>query len=389
VRSISEAALAVVDTLVTSDGWPMASAPLSADEPVGRYASLYGRDFVITALQVLPQRPGIAAATLRALGDRQGHGTDPVTGEEPGKILHEDWVEAPSWHRRHAWPVTSGGALRYFGSVDATPLYLILAARTGNRGPAVEAALQWLRQSLSRAGLLTYTGHRVGGLFHQGWRDGILGKPGVGICWPDGSQVEPPIAVASAQAFAYEALRSHGLLSEAEALAAQVDEGFFRHGAPWPALAVDGHGDAVPTMASEIGILLWSGILRPERIGSSVAALASLCCRWGLRTISPRHLCFEATAYHLGAVWPFESWLAWGGLRGVGAHWLATAIRKGVLDAVAHLGCWPECYGVPLDGSVPILLKRATRVQAWTAGAVWAFVHEWDGRDDGVSISGR
>jgi glycogen debranching enzyme len=361
----------------------MASAPPSEREPVGRYAALYGRDSLITSLQVLPPRPNIARSTLRVLGERQGRASNKALAEEAGKILHEDWPNAPDWHREHAWPVADNGTLRYFGTVDATPLYLILAARLGVRGPSVDAALRWLRRSLARSGLLTYNGPRRGGLYHQGWRDGIWGKDGVGIRWPDGTQVEGPVAVASAQALAYEALRSHGFLAEAEDLAKAVDEAFFRHGEDWPAVAVDGRGRAVPTMASEMGFLLWADILSPPRIQPTVDAIDSLLSRWGLRTISPTHPCFSPFAYHLGAVWPFESWFAWGGLRRVGADGLAKSLRDRVLDAIEHLDAMPECYAAPLDDSEPIIPSRATQMQAWTAGAVWALENEWSGLQEG------
>jgi glycogen debranching enzyme len=375
---LSQVALRAIDSLVTAEGWPMASAPPSKSEPIGRYATLYGRDSLITALQVLPVRPAIAAATLRVLGERQGRTTDELVAEEEGKILHEDWLEAPAWHQQRRWQKTSTGGLRYFGTVDATPLYLILAAHLRAQGSTVDMALGWLRKSLSASGLLTYTGHHSGGLYHQGWRDGIWDKGDVGVRWPDGSHVEGPVAVASAQAFAYEALRLHGFEADAVDLANAVDKAFFRHSEEWPALAVDGQGRAVSTMASEIGILLWSGILKPARIEPAVDAVASLCSRWGLRNISPTHPSFSPTAYHLGAIWPFECWLAWGGLRRVGADDVADVVRHGVLEAIARLGAMPECYGAPLNDGDPIIPTRATHTQAWTAGAVWALENEWD-----------
>ncbi|MEU4561217.1 hypothetical protein AB0F72_22770 [Actinoplanes sp. NPDC023936] len=376
----AERALSVIDRLVTGEGFLTASAAPGADEPVGRYATLFGRDALIAALQILPARPDIATATVAALGSRQGRRLVPETAEEPGKIPHEDWEVAPQWHRDRSWRVEPDGSLRYFGSVDSTSLYLILAARLKIRDSTVTAALHWLRSSLAANGLITYVGHREGGLYHQGWRDGLWDKEGSGVRWPSGAQVEGPVAVASAQAFAYHALRCHGFEAEAEQLADAVDESFFRHGQPWPALAVDGHGRAVPTKASEIGIMLWSDLLKPARVEPAVSALRTLMTRWGPRTISPEHASFSPDAYHLGAVWPFECWFAWGALRRHGATELADRVRRGVLDAVEHLHCMPECYAAPLDGGPPFVPGRATRLQAWTAGAVWALASGWDGR---------
>jgi glycogen debranching enzyme len=378
MEPLSDEACAVIDRLTTAEGYPLASAPPSKDEPIGRYAALFGRDALITSLQMLPVRPAMVEATLRALGARQGRRECELRAEEVGKILHEYWPRAQDWHRRHGWPVGPRGSLYYFGSVDSTPLFLILAARTGQDDSAVRSALEWLEKSLSETGLLTYEGHRTGGLYHQGWRDGLRDKEGVGIRWPDGAPVEGPVAVASAQAFAYEALLSHGLGTQARSLAEAVDSAFFGHGAPWPALAVDGEGRPVPAKASEMGILLWSGVLRPERIEATVDALSSLLTRWGLRTVSTDHACFSPDAYHFGAVWPFECWFAWGGLSRVGAKDLAGSVKDGVLDAIARLGQMPECYAVPMDESEPALVARATRTQAWTAGAAWALENEWD-----------
>jgi glycogen debranching enzyme len=382
LHPLSVTARDVIDRLTAPEGYPLASAPRSDEEPVGRYAALFGRDALITALQVLPIRPTMAEATLGALGARQGRRTCAARAEEAGKILHEYWPSAPAWHRDRGWPVGRTGSLHYFGSVDATALFLVLAARVGFTAPAVDLALEWLVESLSDSGLVTYTGHRTGGLYHQGWRDGEWENEEAGVRWPDGSQVQGPVAVASAQAFAYVALRAHGLPEQAGRLAEAVDGAFFRHGEPWPALAVDGDGRAVPTMASEMGILLWSGMLRGRRIEPTVAALSSLSTRWGIRTISPAHPCFSPDAYHLGAVWPFECWFAWGGLRRVGAVDLAREVRTGVLDALRVLGQMPECFAVPLDEREPTLIARATRTQAWTAGAAWALENEWDGLGD-------
>jgi glycogen debranching enzyme len=278
------------------------------------------------------------------------------------------------------WPVAANGSMRYFGSVDSTPLFLILAAHMGFSGPAVEEALDWLLRALRPTGLLTYIGHESGGLSHQGWRDELPEAPGMGVRWPDGRDIERPVAIASAQGWAFNALIAHGYRTEANALANQVEQTFFTHGELWPALAVDGAGKAVATLTSEIGILLWSGILNHHRVKDAVTALDRLASAWGLYTVAPEHPIFSPTAYHYGAIWPFECWFAWGGLRAAGAYTQAENLRRGVLRAIELLGGMPECYAVPLDGSNPSIIGESTRTQAWTAGAVWALEHDWDGR---------
>ena len=377
---LSQQALAALDALTTTEGWPLASAAASEEEPVGRFAALFGRDSLITSLQVLPVRPAMATATLAALAARRGTRVEAETGEEPGKLPHEERELVPDWMVAAGYPVRPDRSSRSYQSVDATPLFLILAAMAGVTGPAVEAALGWLERALAPTGLLTYTGS-ARGLVHQGWRDATAARaPVAGLAWPDGRGVDPPVAVASAQAFAYAALRGHGRRKAAAALADRFEAAFYGHGRPWPALAVDGRGAAVDTLASEIGIVLWAGLLRPGRVEGAVAGLERLATPWGLRTVSTDHARFDPYAYHYGAIWPFENWFAWGGLRAAGAGQAAARVRGGVLDAVRRIGRMPECYAVEVEGSGPRILPRANRTQAWTAGAVWALESGWDGR---------
>jgi glycogen debranching enzyme len=359
----------------------MASAAPSHDEPIGRFAALFGRDALITCLQVLPVRPATATATLNALARRRGSRVDDRTSEEPGKIPHEERELVPDWLLAAGYPVRPDGSSRYYGSVDSTPLFLILAAMAGFTGPAVAEALDWLERALQPMGLLTYVGHDRAGLRHQGWRDGGGSrKPQHGVAWPDGSEIDPPVAVASAQAFGYAALRAHGRDAAASALADRFDDAFYGHRRPWPALAVDGRGAAVDALASEIGIALWAGLLRPQRVEGALAGLERLMTPWGLRTVSEDHTRFHPHAYHHGAIWPFENWFAWGGLRAAGADAAAARVRSGVLDAVGRIGRLPECYAVPVEGWTPVILAKANRTQAWTAGAIWALEAGWDGR---------
>jgi glycogen debranching enzyme len=212
VDGLATRALTALDGLTTAEGWPLASAPASGDEPVGRFAALFGRDALITSLQVLPARPAMATATLAALAGRRGRQVDPETGEEPGKILHEERELAPDWMLAAGYPVRPDRSSRWYWPVDATPLFLVLAAMAGVGGPAVTEALGWLERALE----------------------------------------------------------------------------------------------------------LWAGLLRPGRVEGAVAALDRLLTPWGLRTVGQDHARFDPSAYHYGAVWPFENWFAWGG-RGVGA----------------------------------------------------------------------
>src|SRR6478609_7303892 len=167
-----------LEPLLSPEGWVYASAmPVDTHDP-GRFHALFGRDSLITALQVLRSRPEVAAATLRALARRQGRVEEPETEEQPGRILHEDRPVAPTWLVELGWPVRDG-ALRYFGTSDATSWFLVLLDATGDMALAGElaaartAAAAWLERALLAGDGLVRSGPRTfsGGLSQQGWRD--------------------------------------------------------------------------------------------------------------------------------------------------------------------------------------------------------------------------
>ena len=384
----------MLDDLLSEDGWVYASTPPVAEGDPGRYHALYGRDSLITALQVLPARPDVAAATLRALAALQGERDDPEVDEQPGKILHEWRPQAPAWHIEHHWPVRDG-ELRYYGSADSTPWFLVLLAATGDHALAAElegawrAAGAWLEQALVDGGGLVRYGPRIGsgGLSQQGWRD-VMGPSGedrdrAGIVRPDGSTPEPPLADADVQSVAYAALRALAELSgeeawarRAEALAERIATDF----GPG-VMALEGDGLAVPGPGSQLGWLLWSGALEGEQRDAVGARLSEpdVLTAYGLRTLASTMPTFDPQSYHRGSVWPFDSWLGWGGLRAAGRDEDAERVRSGVLAALDELGHAPELYGVSRDGVLePAHLTNL--VQAWTVGARWALENDWDGR---------
>ncbi|HEY5709442.1 MAG TPA: hypothetical protein VIS51_08600 [Solirubrobacterales bacterium] len=193
---------------------------------------------------------------------------------------------------------------------------------------------------------------------------------------------KPPLADADTQAVSVVALRALAVLSgeerwreAAEKLSAAIGEAFDPE-----TLAIAASGERVPGAGSQLGWLLWADALpRPARAG----AVERLCrpdvfTPWGLRTLSSEHPLYAADAYHRGAVWPFDSWLGWGGLRATGETEKAEQLRQGVLEAVEAIGQAPELFAVSSDGPRPIPI--ANRVQAWTVGARWALEHKWDGR---------
>ena len=384
-----------LEPLLSPEGWAHASAePVDATDP-GRFHALFGRDSLILALQVLPRRPEIAAATLRALAARQGSVEDPETEEQPGRILHEDRPVAPDWLVQRGWPVRDG-ALRYFGTSDATSWFLVVLDATRDEGLAHElaharrAAGDWLERALHDGGGLVRCGPRTfpGGLAQQGWRDALdpsADEHGGGIVRPDGSMPTAPLADADSQAVAVAALdalvrldpdsasRWSGLATR---LRARIEADFLPD-----VMALEADDRPVPGAGSQLGWLLWADALSgpASRVAADRLTRPDVLTAYGVRTLGATHPAFLPEGYHRGAVWPFDSWLCWGGLRAAGYADAAQHVRDGVRRAVATLGNHPELYAVTPQGELREI-AIANRVQAWTVGAVLAFDDDWDGR---------
>jgi glycogen debranching enzyme len=381
------AAVPGLTELLSADGWAYASSLPSGPDDPGRFHALFGRDSLITALQVLPARPDVARATLRALAVRQGRRADPATLEAPGKIGHEFRSAPPADFV--GWPA---GEFAYYGSADATSWFIVLLAALGDPDLTAElepnwrAAAGWLRAELDTGdGLIRHRPGSQGALTHQGWRDCIdpvTDGNGGGTLRPDGTAPRPPLADADTQAVTVAALRALATLTgndewvaRHDRLRATVTETFLPD-----IVMVDADGPVVGA-GSQLGWLLWADALDP----AAVDAAADRLCRpdirteFGLRTLSSEASTFAADGYHRGSIWPFDSWLGWGGLRAAGRLHEAETIRTGVLRAIADLGGYPELYGLSPVGDL-FGVPAANRVQAWTVGAAWALSEEWDGR---------
>jgi glycogen debranching enzyme len=376
-----------LDRVLSPEGWPYASSEsVDADDP-GRFHALFGRDSLITSLQLLRDRPDVARATLRALADLQGVRDDPETDEEPGKIVHELRPDAEQRYVDMGWPVRDG-ELKYYGSADGTSWFLVLVDALGDPSfeDAWRAAADWLRRALEQGGGLVRFGPREapGGLTQQGWRDTTdpHASYGGGILDADGSVPEFPIADADTQAAAVAALRAVARLSGdsewsglADRTCALIAESFSPD-----TMAVDASNKGVVGAGSQLGWLLWADAL-PEEVRPAYAARLSspdVLTDFGLRTLSSSHPQFSPEAYHRGAVWPFDCWFGWGGLRAAGFADEAERVRSGVLAALDRLGGAPELYAVTDDG--PQRIPIANQIQAWTVGARHAFETGWDGR---------
>jgi glycogen debranching enzyme len=373
--------------VLADDGWPYASSrPVAAGDP-GRFHALFGRDSLITSLQLLPVRPDVARATLRALADKQGRVDDPGTLEAPGKIGHE-FRDAPP-ESFAGWPP---GPFGYYGTADATSWFVVLLAAlddpalTAQLRPNLQAAAGWLQRELDRGGgLVRHAGGELGGLTHQGWRDTIdpiADGNGGGTLRPDGTAPVPPLADADTQAVTVAALRALARLTGEDewrerhnAMRALVTASFL------PDIVLVDAAGPVPGAGSQLGWLLWADALEPDARAAAADRLAQqdILTGFGLRTLSSDSPVFTPEGYHRGTIWPFDSWLGWGGLRVAGRAEDAEKVRTGVLAAIDELGGFPELYGVALDGTL-FRVPAANHVQAWTVGARWALAAGWDGR---------
>jgi len=379
-----------LDGLLAPEGWPYASSlPTDARDP-GRFHALFGRDSLITSLQILPLRPDVARATVRALAELQGKRTDPGTLEEPGKIIHEYRVKADADLQARGFPVR-GGQLRYFASADSTSWFLVLLASIGDvaleqeLGRAWVHAGEWVLAALSRGGgLVRHTPAAGGGLVQQGWRDAVdpTDASGGGIVDAYGKVPAAPLADVETQAVTTVALRALSVMSghdsffrESVALGHRIAKRFDAN-----VIAIDALGAPVRGAGSHLGWLLWADCLPSDaaRMVATRLITPDILTPWGLRTLSDQHPAFDPRAYHRGTVWPFDSWIGWGGLRACGYIGEAEKVRIGVLSALEQMGSAPELYEVYDSG--PRRSPLANQVQAWTMCAKWALEAKWDGR---------
>jgi len=318
------------------------------------FLALLGRDALLTSMFALPYRPQLANATLRALAASQATETGPHAVSQPGKIVHE----VRHGELAHFQQVPYG---RYYGSVDATPLFLVLlgAYVEQTRDTALarrleshaRAAIDWMLDhgGLSSRGYLVYRADQ-GGLANQNWKD----SPGA-ICSADGSRVRGTVMAAGAQGYAYDALRRTAwvsrtawadetyaqLLEQAAAdLRDRFQRDFWMPNASFPALALDGEGRQVDAIASDAGHLLWSGLLDKE-YGEVVGRRLlepDFFSGWGVRTLASGQAAYHPLSYHRGSVWPHDNALITLGLARYGLHDEARAVAHALVDAATAGG---------------------------------------------------
>ena len=351
------------------------------------FFTLFGRDSLWTARLALSADPAVAASTLRVLARAQGQRVDPTTAEEPGKILHE--------LRAAAFEVPGEGFSLppvYYGTVDATALWVALLAETVDTGmppsevrallPALRGCLAWIIGHGDE--FVSYYDRSGTGLANQGWKDS-----GDSIQWRDGSLAEGPIALCEVQGYAYEAAmagaRVLDVLDEgggaaARDWAARLRQRFadrFWVTTPegsYPAVALDAHGRGVDTLTSNIGHLLGTGILDPDQERDVAALLTgpSMLSGFGIRTMSTAAAGYWPLSYHGGSVWTHDSAIIARGMLRAGLVETAATVVEGMLRTAEGFGFRvPELHsGDPATAvSGPLPYPAACRPQAWSAAA--------------------
>ena len=371
---------------------------LESTDPVGDrfiaagvpwFTTLFGRDSLITSLQAISFAPRLAVQTLEILARRQATAVDAWRDAEPGKILHE--LRTGEMSRTGELPFAP-----YYGSVDSTPLWLILLGEThdwtGDDAlvdrlwpKRMLAALDWIDNWGDRDGdgFVEYERRAETGLRNQGWKDSSDS-----IRWLDGSLAETPIALAEVQGYVFDAKVRIARLARGRGDAAMADRleleasalqrkfaDSFRLPDGSLAMALDGKKRPVDTIGSNAGHALWSGIVLAEHADAVAAALGTgaMVSGWGLRTYAADQPGYNPIGYHTGSVWPHDTAIAAAGLRRYGFDEAADALSSGMLAAAQHFPAFrlPELVlrlRRAATGS-PIAYPVACSPQAWAAGA--------------------
>ncbi len=358
------------------------------------FTTLFGRDAIISALQSIAFRPQLAVETLGVLAAYQATEVDDWRDAEPGKILHE--LRTGEMARSGELPHTP-----YYGSVDSTPLWLILLGQTydwtGDRAlvdrfwPNALAALEWIDRYGDRDGdgFVEYERRSERGLLNQGWKDSsdaIRDRHGV--------IAEPPIALAEVQGYVFAAKRAMASLArlrgedelavrldqEAGVLHERFEAAFWIEDERYYAMALDRDKRPADAIGSNAGHCLWSGIVSPERAGDVVDRILgpSMTSGWGIRTYAAGQPGYNPIGYHTGTVWPHDTSLIAAGMKAYGFDEAANTLIGAILEAAQRFPDYrlPELFcGFDRDESnLPVPYPVACSPQAWAAGSSFLFL---------------
>jgi glycogen debranching enzyme len=359
------------------------------------FMALFGRDSIFTSYQALPFLPELAASTLRVLAVRQGTRVDDFRDEEPGKILHEArYGEMTAFEERPHSP--------YFGTSDATPLFLVLLdefERWTGRADLVRkfeaearAALGWIDEYGDRDGdgYVEYERrNKETGIENQCWKDSWDS-----IAFSDGTLGPTPIATCEIQGYVYDAKRrcarlarefwndpetAERLQKEAAELKRKFNQDFWIPEKQFFALALDGKKRKVDSLSSNIGHLLWSGIVEDDKAEACARHLVGpkLFSGWGVRTMAVGEGSYNPIGYHVGTVWPFDNSFVAQGLRNYGFLKEAATVALGNLEAARFFDYrLPEAFAgyAREETNFPVEYPTACSPQAWSAGAPLLFL---------------
>jgi glycogen debranching enzyme len=352
------------------------------------FMALFGRDSLITSWMLLPWDPSLAVGTLQTLAAHQGEKADPASEEEPGRILHEVRFGP-------AATVSLGGRRAYYGTADATPLFVMLVGELARWGrhddvvaqlmPHVDRALDWIEKygDADGDGFVEYSRKTSKGLVNQGWKDSWDG-----INFADGRIAEPPVALAEVQAYCYAAFRARARLARragdqaagrhwaarARQLKQAFNERFWLSDQGWYAIALDCGKRPVDALTSNIGHCLWTGIADREKAAAVAAHLLSpqMFSGFGIRTLGSSMAAYNPMSYHNGSVWPHDNAIAAAGLARYGFIEQAQRVTQGILGAARFFGHrLPELFCGFDSGEfpVPVPYPAACSPQAWAAAA--------------------